>query len=503
MRNTFVGTPCWMAPEVMEQLHGYDFKADIWSFGITALELAHGHAPFSKYPPMKVLLMTLQNAPPSLNYERDRKFSRSFNQMTASCLVKDPSKRPTAKKLLKHSFFKQARSNDYIARTLLEGLPALGDRLKELKKKEEDMLAQKKMPDGQKEELSQNEYKRGISGWNFNIEDVKAQASLIQDIDECVSDDISLDASAHGHLPQVDEADDNDLLRDLPSPLPARKTAPNGQKAKNDKSDVELSVSSSVGEINHESNGFMLDFKRDIVKAGSPVDKATVYTRRGGSAELNALSDIIIPPSPADRGKLAQMLADNIPNSNGGITAQGDGSAREAIGQPSRSGNDEPDEKARGPVVQQKGRFKVTSENLDMEKVAPAPVLQKSHSMQVITQHQGVSSLPPPSIDMAYPATHHGNSTFSMLLSILHTNMIQRDAILNLMKQITSGDTTGNHDSGSVSFPPNLTEKSLLEAAHDREKELLREVTELQWRLICAQEELNKYKTEHAQVNNL
>lgn len=53
--------------------------------------------------------------------------------MIASCLVKDPSKRPSAKKLLKHSFFKQARSNDYIARTLLEGLPALGDRIKALK----------------------------------------------------------------------------------------------------------------------------------------------------------------------------------------------------------------------------------------------------------------------------------------------------------------------------------------------------------------------------------
>lgn len=53
--------------------------------------------------------------------------------MIASCLVKDPSKRPSAQKLLKHSFFKQARSNDYIARTLLEGLPALGDRLQALK----------------------------------------------------------------------------------------------------------------------------------------------------------------------------------------------------------------------------------------------------------------------------------------------------------------------------------------------------------------------------------
>ncbi|CAN1853330.1 Serine/threonine-protein kinase fray2 [Linum perenne] len=180
-RNTFVGTPCWMAPEVMQQLHGYEFRADVWSFGITALELAHGHAPFSKYPPMKVLLMTLQNAPPGLDYERDKRFSKSFKELVAACLVKDPKKRPTSEKLLNHHFFKHARSADYVARSILGGLSSLGDRFRILKEKEADLLLQNKPLSDDKEQLSQQEYIRGISAWNFNLEDLKNQASLIQD----------------------------------------------------------------------------------------------------------------------------------------------------------------------------------------------------------------------------------------------------------------------------------------------------------------------------------
>ncbi|KAF4367033.1 hypothetical protein G4B88_016745 [Cannabis sativa] len=64
-----------MALEVMEEMHGYDFKVDIWSFGIiTATELAHGHAPFSRYSPIKVLLMTLQSGPPCVTNPSDDMF---------------------------------------------------------------------------------------------------------------------------------------------------------------------------------------------------------------------------------------------------------------------------------------------------------------------------------------------------------------------------------------------------------------------------------------------
>ncbi|KAL6953969.1 non-specific serine,threonine protein kinase [Sarracenia purpurea var. burkii] len=181
MLTDVAGTPYWMAPEVIHSHRGYSFKADIWSFGITALELAHGRPPLSHLPPSKSLIMKMTKRFRFSDYEntrssKNKKFSKSFRDMVGLCLDQDPAKRPTAEKLLKHSFFKNCKGSEFLVKNVLKGLPSVEERYRESKLRR--LASTNRSTTDEDEEVEDdgeislsgdhNAKQRRISGWNFN-----------------------------------------------------------------------------------------------------------------------------------------------------------------------------------------------------------------------------------------------------------------------------------------------------------------------------------------------
>nr|XP_034991520.1 myosin-IIIb [Zootoca vivipara] len=113
-RNTSVGTPFWMAPEVIacEQQYdySYDARCDVWSLGITAIELGDGDPPLFDMHPVKTLFKIPRNPPPTLFQPEN--WSRGFNHFISQCLIKDFEKRPSVTHLLEHPFIRQVHGRD-------------------------------------------------------------------------------------------------------------------------------------------------------------------------------------------------------------------------------------------------------------------------------------------------------------------------------------------------------------------------------------------------------
>jgi len=103
-KNSKIGTPYWMSPEVITQKH-YDHKCDIWSLGITCIEMAEGEPPNSKIRTFLVMKYIVREPPKGLT--NPNKWSREFNDFICKCLIVEPEKRPSAKDMLLHPFIKK------------------------------------------------------------------------------------------------------------------------------------------------------------------------------------------------------------------------------------------------------------------------------------------------------------------------------------------------------------------------------------------------------------
>ncbi|KAF0916157.1 hypothetical protein E2562_000753 [Oryza meyeriana var. granulata] len=529
-RNTFVGTPCWMAPEVLQPGAGYNFRADIWSFGITALELAHGHAPFSKYPPMKVLLMTLQNAPPGLDYDRDKKFSKSFKEMVAMCLVKDQTKRPTAEKLLKHSFFKNAKPPELTVKSILTDLPPLWDRVKALQLKDAAQLALKKMPSSEQEALSMSEYQRGVSAWNFDIEDLKAQASLIHDDDP----------------PDIKEDVDNDRINEVDKEPASgnhfgQPTILNG----NHFSERTCVTAVSPGGNTHETSRGLIsepgnaDSERNVDgyrKQGSE-SESLPSTSKYDSEGQNSSSEVkqkqrtcsgpilcsgvhrSITESSciSDREAAAQLVSDKqksgtkrTTNLSGPLALPTRASAN-SLSAPIRSSGGyvgSLGDKPKRSVVEIKGRFSVTSENVDLAKVQEVPTSGISCKLQEGSALRKSASVGHWAVDAKPMSNSHqrkelcnGSVSASILIphlrNLVQQTTFQQGLITNLLSSLQQNEKA---DATQYRLGTMDSDTGVETSISEGERSLLVKIFELQSRMISLTDELITTKLKHVQL---
>lgn len=152
-RNTFIGTPYWMAPEVIACDENpdstYDYRSDVWSLGITALEMAEGVPPLCDMHPMRALFLIPRNPPPKL---KSKKWSKKFQTFVDSCLVKNYLHRPSTETLLRHSFIKDLPNERQVRITLKDHLDRTRKRRQEKDGKEYEYSGSEDEDDGINEE---------------------------------------------------------------------------------------------------------------------------------------------------------------------------------------------------------------------------------------------------------------------------------------------------------------------------------------------------------------
>ena len=207
-RNTFVGTPYWMAPEVIQQ-SSYNEKADIWSVGVTLYEMLTGEPPHHDVHPMKALFLIPKSAPPSLD-ARSGEFSKGAREFLQLCCQKEADRRPSVKELLKHKWVKGGGKVAVIGRLIAERKAEVGE---------------------MSEEEGEEEGEEGDSDdWDFTVKATSAGTikrrsrgkSSAQSVGTVRASTLAVAAAA----PATVVASTPMPTRTLPPPLPPMATAP-------------------------------------------------------------------------------------------------------------------------------------------------------------------------------------------------------------------------------------------------------------------------------------
>lgn len=226
-RQTIVGTPYWMAPEVIAEGRSYTNKADIWSMGITFYEITTGNPPYSNHEAMRALMLITNSRPPRLE---GPKYTPLLKDLVALCLDEDTDARPGAEEVLKHKFLKAyAKSPTSILKALVDRYIAWKNKHKDYR---DSLLMFNPHQDNDDVEgvtPSTND-EDGDSVWDFNIEDTASTAKL-----EPGTEDLSDAPDSLRQLFGVAKKRDSDI------PAPPREH-------------MQRSITESVPELSHEAS---------------------------------------------------------------------------------------------------------------------------------------------------------------------------------------------------------------------------------------------------------
>ncbi|KAH9718969.1 protein kinase superfamily protein [Citrus sinensis] len=453
--------------------------------------------------------------------------------MVAMCLVKDQTKRPTAEKLLKHSFFKHAKPPELSVKNLFADLPPLWNRVKALQLKDAAQLALKRMPSAEQEAISQSEYQRGVSAWNFDIEDLKAQASLVRDDDdmletkeenESVKSSVGFKAgtgfqfslgksNSIAELSQAESRGPTNQLQ-LYESLNKKGKALEGDSLDRNQENIALRKNgSSTEEMASTSEKDTMQTKAKAVKSrhtqSGPLMPGMLLSHSSSERARNSERCEIENQPPTEKSNREVRRA---PSFSGPLMLPNRASAN-SLSAPIKSSagyRDSMDDKSKANLVQIKGRFSVTSENLDLVKDIPLSTVPRRSQGSPLRKSASVGDWIFESKQVPTSPSSKDLNSCSVAASVLMPHLqnlfqqtsFQQDLIMNLLNSLQPAEVLDASQNGKLPPLPRSTENNgnVEPALSERERLLLIKISELQARMLNLTDELTAEKLKHVQL---